>query len=454
MRRPSSVRAVAPLFVFIGGCSLVAPLSPPEDDERTEVACGDGLDNDLDGLADCEDPSCACDGCSPPKWVGERTSDSLGDACTTSCDCRRSALASDAPENLRVCNSSARLEGGASGGRCVSFETLDPDGEAAVDENAFSLSFVVERDADGQARPDAQRQNVFGIARFQGQRFTLRSMLWTPASVTFCVNGCTKGDDTVLESVLTLPLASGAENLIDDLISAESKNEAIALRTQLGPYFEQDGTTAGVNQLAVIERSTLTTDASANGPVTGRFTGRLRPPAAVDRALGGRCGDTLFHPDLQRCYLPTRSGVFFTFGCVFDAAAPSGSGRSSYNWWNPWFPVQVESGTRIGGRCAARRTSTGLEVRILPGLIEEFVPFVLVVEISEAVLAAGTTVALGTELAEATFYRIDAGRTPPFEVDLSQSLEARRLGSGRIGIEQFNAGEPPRFFGWLEGQWE
>jgi hypothetical protein len=279
-------------------------------------------------------------------------------------------------------------------------------------------------------------------------------MLSTPSSVIFCLNGCTKGDDTILESVLTLPLTLGAANVIDDQLSAASKNEAIALRTQLGPYFEVEGTTAGVNQLAVIERSTLTIDAAAGAMVTGRFDGTLRPPAAVDRALGGRCGDSLFHPDLQRCHVPTRTGVFFTFGCVFDPAAPAGSGRAVYNWWNPWFAQQIESGTRIGGRCAARRTSTGLEVRVTPGLVEELVPFVLVLEISEAVLAAGTTVALTTGLAQATFHRVEAGRTPPFDVDLSQSVETRRLGSGRIGIEQFNEGEPPRFFGWLEGELE
>ena len=66
----------------VGGvstCSICAPGGDAANGEAIETRCGDGLDNDCSGLADCQDPNCAAQGLA---------CDTTGKVCTAGLVCR------------------------------------------------------------------------------------------------------------------------------------------------------------------------------------------------------------------------------------------------------------------------------------------------------------------------------------------------------------------------------
>ncbi|MDI1449222.1 hypothetical protein [Polyangium sp. 6x1] len=61
------------LFAFLGGCQIVGSLEPELVLASGDEVCGDGVDDDGDGLVDCADPDCGADLCvpnAPPGWEG------------------------------------------------------------------------------------------------------------------------------------------------------------------------------------------------------------------------------------------------------------------------------------------------------------------------------------------------------------------------------------------------
>jgi len=61
------------LFAFSGGCQVVGDLEPELVLASGDEVCGDGLDDDEDGLTDCADPDCGAGACvpgAPPGWEG------------------------------------------------------------------------------------------------------------------------------------------------------------------------------------------------------------------------------------------------------------------------------------------------------------------------------------------------------------------------------------------------
>ncbi|MBI5481767.1 MAG: hypothetical protein HY906_23125 [Deltaproteobacteria bacterium] len=59
MAPSAAVRAVLlPAVVLLGACSVVAAVDPADLVERTERLCSDGVDNDEDGLTDCQSWGC------------------------------------------------------------------------------------------------------------------------------------------------------------------------------------------------------------------------------------------------------------------------------------------------------------------------------------------------------------------------------------------------------------
>ncbi|MRG91291.1 hypothetical protein [Polyangium spumosum] len=63
----------AGLVALVGGCQIIGSLEPELVLSSGDEVCGDGLDDDEDGLADCADPDCATSTCvsgAPPGWEG------------------------------------------------------------------------------------------------------------------------------------------------------------------------------------------------------------------------------------------------------------------------------------------------------------------------------------------------------------------------------------------------
>ncbi|MDI1476128.1 hypothetical protein [Polyangium sp. y55x31] len=61
------------LFALLGGCQIVGSIEPDLVLASGDEICGDGVDDDGDGLADCEDPDCGTSLCvpnAPPGWEG------------------------------------------------------------------------------------------------------------------------------------------------------------------------------------------------------------------------------------------------------------------------------------------------------------------------------------------------------------------------------------------------
>jgi hypothetical protein len=56
MRRALPFAAIG--LALVGACTLVTTFDPARLEEKTEALCGDGVDNDGDGLADCQDFKC------------------------------------------------------------------------------------------------------------------------------------------------------------------------------------------------------------------------------------------------------------------------------------------------------------------------------------------------------------------------------------------------------------
>lgn len=441
--------------MVLGACNLLVDF---EDEalEASPAACRDGIDNDFDGAVDCNDADCRCTRCDPP-GLPLIEGDGLGAFCEASCECRRLVPSAAAPENLRVCNPNAVAAGQPVGGRCLTVSTLDASGAVATEESSFDIHFVMERAPSGDTRPEIQDQNVAGIARFEGRSFPFSAARWSgssPPTLTFFGADRT----TSLDVLLDFPLATDVDTLfVGDRIDGTTPSDG--LRTQLGPFTQGGGIPEGINQLAVIESSTLTISALASGEApswVGRFQGRLRSPYAIDRASGGRgeCSDSgrLFQPSPQGCFLPVFGrSLFFAFGCVLEADALAQAGRVAYDWRNPFDASDVNQ-ARFNGRCAARRTNDGLEARIATDIITDRVSAVLELKISEGILAPGTNVDLfGNEQVSATAYQISHAGQRLFDLDLSEAVRSETIRSGRLAMEFVNDGVPPRFFGWLVG---
>ncbi|MEQ8979775.1 MAG: hypothetical protein RL846_17690, partial [Deltaproteobacteria bacterium] len=51
-------RALVAALLLVAACRYEKPLSPVLGYERDDIACSDGIDNDRDGLTDCDDGDC------------------------------------------------------------------------------------------------------------------------------------------------------------------------------------------------------------------------------------------------------------------------------------------------------------------------------------------------------------------------------------------------------------
>ncbi len=408
------------------GCDLVAPFSEPVPVEESAEHCADGVDNDLDGLADCADPSCRCDACGDKR---EPRVDRLGTACSEDCACRRAALSplEPAQANLRVCNLAALVGDGRSEGRCLDVESLDERGAPSVEEGRFWVRFAAE------TGPEPAVQSVVGLARFGGQLFPLARI----ASLDGGRRLLFGQGSGVLEAVLferprgRIPVGDGV---------GSEPNEAV--RAQLGPA-DADGL-GGVNQVAVVETSELEVE-EEDGVIRGQWSGRLRAAGAIDRARGGRCGGiAVFHPEPQRCF-PSETDAdraFFAFGCPLEPDAPTGAGRMALWWWPTYLnSPQVD----FEGDCAARVVGDRLELRLSPSR-RIGPPFVARIEAPIASVAASTSLSLGPGLT-AEVHRVTPSG-PPFTVGLG--TPAVVFERGRLFIERIGFEAAPRVFGWLE----
>lgn len=442
-RRPppassSRLRATWLLLLLLGAsaCDWVAPF---EDGIPVEEgpACADGLDNDLDGLGDCDDPSCRCDGCGGGRAVVPPAADGLGAPCSISCACRRAALdpTDPADRNLRVCNLSVETTNQSGEGRCAPVDALDASGEPVVEEGRFWARFVV----------TPTGQNVVGLARFQGQRFAFERALTDLGGRRRELR--TGAGDLVLEAFLedARPADPQPRFAVGDGIEPGRSDAA---RAQLGPITE--GVLGGVNQIAIVETSTLTLERLDDGIERGAWRGVLRAPAAVDRARGGRCPpDQVYHPEPQRCFpeLDDRAAAFFAFGCVLDPGAPPGAGLLAFWWASPWAEVGSPQ-VSLGGECVARAEAGELELRLRNGRTR---PPQFVVELALPLdrVAPGTSLTLGPGSGRVAEVHRGATEGPLFALDLAGAPDAR-LGEGRVFIEQIRFEGPPRVFGWLE----
>lgn len=444
------------LIVLPAGTACSLALDYPADGEEASFeTCTDGVDNDFDSLTDCEEVACSCNACgeSGTRPLVPRDTDEMGSFCQQSCECRRFVLAEgvSATANAQVCNLSAVVRGAAVG-RCLSVNAVDSDGEVGVEEGQFSVSFVLEQDADGNVALEGALQNVLGRAQFNGQTFELSRAQWQGRSLEFR----NLAEGLVLEILLEQrsPSQGDVRLQVTDRVGAV---KGAGLRAQLGPTL--DAGSAGVNQLAIVESSTLAITPGPEGAspatVRGRWSGRLRAPAGIDRARGGACEVGIFHPDGLRCFRSeSLADSLFLMGCVLDGSAPAGSGLLAFRWPAPFssvFDAQAES-----GECVARLSGEVLELRARNSILQT-VRFALRAYLPSRRVSPSTslTVATSTESGSAVveFYRLrgEEMSQPLFELNLNRRPPDARLRRGKVTVEQVRYGAPPRFFGWIEG---
>lgn len=460
-RRRATLASLPSLCLWVGaafgGCSVTWEY--PDDDEETSFeACTDGIDNDFDGLVDCEEPSCGCNACGDEgtRLAVEPMSDAMGTFCRRSCECRAFALplGSSAADNFRVCNPLALVAEDQVDGRCLAVEGLGADGEALVEEERFSVSFLLEQDDRGGVGIEGSLQNVVGLAQFNGQVFELSRARWQGRGLEF--------RNLTQDSVLEVFLEERRPEESDERFSVKDRVEipkGSALRAQLGPI--TDGEMAGVNQVAIVESSTLTIQRVAGSPelVRGRWSGRLRPPAAVDRARGGSCVEEggIFHPDGQICFAgDIRADSLFALGCVLDERAGTGTGLLAF-WWPAPFSASMLERESANGECVARVSNNTLELRARNSAIQS-ARFAMRASIPLDVLSPSTTVIATTSTTANVpfvhFYRLsDAEKSKPlFSIDFDRPPDGE-METGRIAVEQINYSFPQRFFGWIEGRY-
>lgn len=433
-------------FSGVVGCTLLTDFEAGLDRETGALLCSNGLDDDLDGQLDCLDPSCLCNACGNGTFATSPSRDELGRACTLNCECRRNALAVDEVAVPSICNP---VDGASDGpSRCLEVDRLDLEGRPQVDENTFLVSFVVEQDRQGNSEVLTQRQNVFGLARYEGDVFSFSSARWSLGGRKLEFRS--SDSSQVLEVVLNArePTVSDVYRINDGLDPVEDD----ALRAQLGPI--SSGTSAGVNQIAVVRTSTLGLEINTDGSfATGAWRGAFRAAGAVDRARGGRCLEEgkVYHPAPQRCFPgpEDEATMFFAFGCPVGSRAPEGSGSVGFYWSDNPFS-SFEAGVALfGGECAVRILNDEIEIRLRTSPLLSG-RFILRARIPRSTVASGTSVRLGSESVRAEIFRTNAAGAI-LEVSLGDAPDIR-LSDGQIFLEEARLDGAARLLGWLEGQ--
>lgn len=458
------------LGLGLPACSLAFDY-PESTEEDTFTTCTDGVDNDFNGLIDCQEELCRCNACTEDgmRPVVAPPTDALGKLCQENCQCRPFAAGLNlSSENRRqVCNQRALVEEARLGGRCLAVESLGADGEVSVEEGRFSVSFLVQQTPEGNVDAERSPQNVVGRAQLDGQIFEFDRAEWRGQRLEFR----NLDRNLVLEVVLMgrSPADDEETYLVTDRIGEDT---GWAVRApQLGPFSTNE--TPGVNQLAIVETSALSIarvgdSVSSSNFVRGRWSGRLRPPAAIDRVRGGVCPEGLFHPDGRRCFVgESGTDTLFALGCVLDRMAPRGSGPTApqgsglfaFRWpLVPGFGVALESVD--GGECVARIDDDDdtLEIRARNSPLQT-VTIALRARLPMGQVSPGTSItvegATRTDPPYVRVYRLTGEDVlkPLFDLALDSGDRTEvQLESGRVSVERLVFGAQPRFFGWIEGK--
>jgi len=428
--------------VLVSGAACSPLVSYPEQGPE-QAACEDGVDNDLDGQTDCDDPDCAsrCNRCGEVQVV---ETDELGRVCARDCEC---------PDDF-VCNPNALdvIDGAlAAAPRCAP--------EPILDDDSFDIAFTVEDFSAPGSDARSGRQNVLGRVRFNGVETGISSAAWdlTSQSITFAAAPET-GQRSVL-FVFSFPIPSprpfAAEAVtISDAVEADSLGQ-VQQRGQFGPV--PLGAAIGdlaLNQVAVVEASTITFDPVSQVPGglwRGRYTGRLRGAAGFDR--WSACPtDRVYDAEAGACVEPPGDEALFYLACAYRPDAPRGRGEVAFSWQPPWAPRR-QSGS--SGECAARREDDRLRVRgaVVIGLgvarawvLELDLPRFSAV--ADSGLRVGPTEAVAARVWETELSEIDR-ESALLDLDLGPPDLLIR---GRMRIDDQREGPNGRFLGWVRGQ--
>lgn len=425
-RRVSLGRVALVIASSVGAISCSALTGfPASEEERSRSQCLDGVDNDFDGRLDCLDPSCPCNDCGD--YLDEAPfEDALGQSCFRSCEC----LDSDS-----ACNRSARLQADTSTiGRCSA--SVDPGADA------FDVHFIADF-ADGRV---GSIQNVFGEARFNGEVQPLTWMEFDGLSIRFSEHPSDRVQRGVVARVAPALrpeiVPSGGVAIGDEI------EEGSDVQTLVASYGLQGGGSSdaplGPLALAVIQTSSLTLNefrVDGDTYVEGRFVGRLRDVAAIDRARLVDCGDDrVFDPLSSRC--TEIRGARFFLGCTTDPDRfEAGGGVVAYGW-DPWRPTWPRKSLFGGeGDCIARRSEEVYEIRARGR------DWLMQLEIDAERLGQNTGF---TDVVPQMWRLVPGNRdVPAFELDLG---EPERVFEGQVWVDVFDPSRIGRVLLWLQGE--
>lgn len=410
------------------GCSALVSFVEPIQ-ESGFLTCEDGMDNDQDGLVDCDDPSCQCNRCLEP-IPSAPPSDELGQVCARDCECPDGEVCNQEAEVIDPSNGSLTQDG-----RCIALATAIPDG-------AFDISFVVQQETN---EAGVGAQNVLGRVLFDGEDFRMTSALLTSTGFDF------RGPLLAAEQAILLadvfPRAQPAANedrlftIRDNVLSVGSSQPQVlrALFGLLGIDVPGQGLPLGTR--AVVLTSTLAYEPSDGVYWRGRYFGTLRPVAALDRARAGPCpSGRVYDPLSNRC-TDIGTGDRFFFGCLVGPAWRPNSGRVAYGWVPPnlmWTRTSAAGGER---ECGTVREGDiyRLRMRTQDWMVEVLIP--------RQDIGAGLGLNVSGLSPRLWAVPRDVSQPSLFEANYSDELPYNFAGT--LWIDLFSDRADGRIFGWM-----
>lgn len=420
------IRLLGSALLVLGASGCALEDLPERTSETGLGLCTDGLDNDLDGVVDCQDEGCTCNRCGA--FVEALpTRDVFGQVCARDCEC----------DEGWICNLDASV-GSRAEGRCLR--------DVAPGENELDVRFVVEVQ-DGLS---TGRQNVRGRVRFDNQEHLLDALDWDARTPQFDFRGPDDASVLVQTFPPMSPSVGRAEiyRVDDDVLERAQLAEREVFRAFFA-FYPRSTPPQGLplTAQAVIETSTLIFEAlTPEQPEiwSGRFRGRLRPLTALDRGRGNPCGRSAsFDPTSSTCEPVDELRIFF--GCPVGQVGEPPRGRVAFA------VPEADEGfiirrSPVGGEgdCGVAREPEALRLR---GRTAYWVFEVLVPS-----LQIGPNVgALGLD-GRLWFLGAGDGERPLFE--LVETPSVRRFTESLLWLDVFSEGESGRVFGWLTGRLE
>jgi hypothetical protein len=150
---------------------------------------------------------------------------------------------------------------------------------------------------------------------------------------------------------------------IGDEIEVDSLGQ-VSQTGQFGPVPSRGAADLALNQVAVVESSTIAFDPLDQVPAgywRGRYSGRLRSAAGFDRWSACRTGgDLVYDADTGSCFEPPVDEALFYLACAYRPNASRKLGGIAFSW-EPWWGRQRE--TFSVGECATRREADIVRIR-------------------------------------------------------------------------------------------